>query len=99
MPGRETILVQEGQMALHTRLTKRLGVRHPMVLAPMGFVSGGALAAAVSRAGGLGLIGAGYGEADWMRREFQHAAGTRVGIGFINWSLARQPALLDLALG
>jgi nitronate monooxygenase len=64
----------------------------------MGFISGGALAAAVSRAGGLGLIGAGYGDAGWIRREFDHARGARVGIGFITWSLARQPGLLDLAL-
>jgi len=69
-----------------------------LVLAPMGLVSGGALAAAVSRAGGLGLIGGGYGDADWMRREFQQAEGARVGIGFITWSLAKQPELLDLAL-
>ena len=69
-----------------------------LVLAPMGFVSGGALAAAVSQAGGLGLIGGGYGDADWIRREFKQAADTRVGIGFITWSLARQPQLLDLAL-
>lgn len=79
-------------------ITGVLGIRKPVVLAPMGSVSGGALAAAVSRAGGLGLIGAGYGDADWIRREFQRAAGERVGIGFITWSLARQPALLDLAL-
>jgi nitronate monooxygenase len=69
-----------------------------VVLAPMGFVTGGALAAAVSRAGGLGLIGAGYGDAGWIRREYELARGARVGIGFITWSLARQPQLLDLAL-
>ena len=69
-----------------------------LVLAPMGFVSGGGLAAAVSRAGGLGLIGAGYGDADWIRCEFQQAEGVRVGVGFITWSLAKQPQLLDLAL-
>src|SRR6266850_837204 len=69
-----------------------------LVLAPMGLVSGGALAAAVSCAGGLGLIGGGYGDADWMRREFRQAEGARVGIGFITWSLAKQPELLDLAL-
>jgi nitronate monooxygenase len=79
-------------------ITKRLGIDKPVVLAPMGFISGGALAAAVSRAGGLGLIGAGYGDAGWIRREFDHARGARVGIGFITWSLARQPGLLDLAL-
>ena len=75
-----------------------LGVEKPLVLAPMGFVSGGALAAAVSHAGGLGLIGAGYGDAEWIRREFEQAKGARVGIGFITWSLARQPRLLDFAL-
>jgi nitronate monooxygenase len=79
-------------------ITDVLGMAKPLVLAPMGFVSGGALAAAVSRAGGLGLIGGGYGDADWIRREFQRAEGARVGIGFITWSLARQPGLLDLAL-
>jgi nitronate monooxygenase len=75
-----------------------LGIAKPLVLAPMGFVSGGALAAAVSRAGGLGLIGGGYGDADWIRREFKQAEGAHVGIGFITWSLAQQPELLDLAL-
>ena len=77
---------------------KLLGIGKPVVLAPMGMVTGGALAAAVSRAGGLGLIGAGYGDADWIRREFDLARGARVGIGFITWSLAKQPQLLDLAL-
>jgi nitronate monooxygenase len=76
-----------------------LGMQKPLVLAPMGFVSGGALAAAVAQAGGLGLIGAGYGDAEWIRREFGEAKGVRVGIGFITWSLAQNPALLDLALG
>jgi nitronate monooxygenase len=80
-------------------ITALLGIEKPLVLAPMGFVSGGALAAAVSQAGGLGLIGAGYGDAGWIRREFGEARGARVGVGFITWSLAKNPALLDLALG
>jgi nitronate monooxygenase len=80
-------------------MTGVLGVEKPLVLAPMGFVSGGSLAAAVSGAGGLGLIGAGYGDADWIRREFAQANGVRVGVGFITWSLAKSPQLLDLALG
>jgi DegV family protein with EDD domain len=45
-----------GAMLLRTRLTERLGLRHPIVLAPMAFAAGGRLAAAVSAAGGLGLI-------------------------------------------
>jgi NAD(P)H-dependent flavin oxidoreductase YrpB (nitropropane dioxygenase family) len=39
-----------------TRLTELLGIRHPVVQAAMGYVSGPGLAAATSNAGGLGLI-------------------------------------------
>jgi len=42
-------------MTLRTRLTERLDLEHPVISAPMAFVAGGALAAAVSRAGGLGF--------------------------------------------
>ncbi|HTV46153.1 MAG TPA: nitronate monooxygenase, partial [Stellaceae bacterium] len=85
-------------MALRTRLTERLGIRHPVLLAPMGYVSGGALAAAVSAAGGLGLIGGGYAEADWLERELAAAGNQRVGCGFITWALAERPGTLDLGL-
>lgn len=85
-------------MALRTRLTERLGIRHPVLLAPMGYVAGGALAAAVSAAGGFGLIGGGYAEADWLEREFTAAGNQRIGCGFITWALARTPDTLDLAL-
>jgi nitronate monooxygenase len=85
-------------MTLTTPLTELLDIRHPVLLAPMEKVSGGALAAAVSNAGGLGLIGGGYGDAEWLEAEFARAGAARVGVGFITWSLARQPALLDLAL-
>ncbi|MGH6675070.1 MAG: nitronate monooxygenase, partial [Xanthobacteraceae bacterium] len=44
-------------MTLRTRLTEKLGLRHPVLLAPMGGIAGGRLAGAVSEAGGLGLIG------------------------------------------
>lgn len=79
---------------LTNRLTRALKIRHPIVLAPMAFASGGALAAAVSRAGGLGLIGGGYGDADWLEEQFVAANGERVGVGFITWSLQKSPALL-----
>src|SRR5471030_712526 len=64
----------------------------------MAFSAGGKLAAAVSTAGGLGLIGGGYGDADWLKRELGEAGNARVGCGFITWSLAKHPALLDLVL-
>jgi nitronate monooxygenase len=84
--------------ALATRLTESFGIEHPILLAPMAMVSGGWLAAAVTSAGGLGLIGGGYGDADWLRREFDLAEGTRVGCGFITWSAAQKPELLEQAL-
>lgn len=46
-------------MAIQTRLTELLGIRHPVMLAGMGGVSYSALVAAVSEAGGLGCMGAG----------------------------------------
>lgn len=85
-------------MTLHTRLTRMLGIAHPILLAPMGGVSGGRLAASVSEAGGLGIIGGGYGDPDWLAREQAAAGNARVGSGFITWSLARQPATLERAL-
>ena len=45
-------------MALTTRLCGLLGVRHPILLAGMGRASTPELAAAVSNAGGLGVLGA-----------------------------------------
>jgi nitronate monooxygenase len=64
----------------------------------MGFIGGGRLAAAVSNAGGLGLIGGGYGDPDWLDREFEAAGNARVGCGFITWALAERPVLLDRVL-
>jgi nitronate monooxygenase len=85
-------------MSLQTPLTDLLGIRHPIIQAPMAFGAGGALAAAVTRGGGLGLIGGGYGEQDWLEEQYQAAGNARFGVGFITWSLARQPQLLDGAL-
>jgi nitronate monooxygenase len=53
----------------------------------------------VSEAGGLGIIGGGYADPDWLAREREAAGNARVGSGFITWSLARRPATLDIALG
>ena len=83
-------------MTVQTRFTERFGIEHPIVSAPMDLVATAELATAVSRAGGLGLIGGGYGDAEWLRRELAAAAGTRVGCGFITWSI--DAGLLDIAL-
>jgi nitronate monooxygenase len=85
-------------LTLKTRLTERLELKHPVLSAPMAFAGGGKLAAAVSGAGGLGLIGGGYGDADWLEEQFREAGNAAVGCGFITWSLAEAPHLLDLVL-
>eukprot|EP00667_Euglena_gracilis_P020351 EG_transcript_22015 len=79
---------------LSTRLTERWGLQCPIVSAPMALASGGKLAASVSRAGGLGLIGGGYGDKAWLEEQFAVAGTERVGVGFITWTLQKAPALL-----
>jgi nitronate monooxygenase len=83
---------------LKTRLTEFLSIDHPVISAPMAFAASGKLAAAVSAGGGLGLIGGGYGDASWLEQAFEEAGNQPVGAGFITWSLAENPSLLDLVL-
>src|SRR5215207_2362684 len=85
-------------MAWSNRVAGSLGIEYPVLLAPMDLVASGTLASAVSQAGGLGLNGGGYGDADWLEREFAAAGNSRVGCGFITWSLEKKPELLDVAL-
>ena len=98
-------------MALTTAFTDLLGLRHPIAQAPLGGSAGGALAAAVSRAGGLGMLGAAFGDAEWLDREAPIvAAGTGGpwGIGFLTWAidadaieraLAYEPRAVMLSFG
>ncbi len=82
-----------------TALTEMFGLNHPIVLGPMGAVAGGRLAAAVSNAGGLGLVGGGYGDPAWLRTELSRVtedARRPWGVGLITWSIDRR--VLDLAL-
>jgi nitronate monooxygenase len=89
-------------MALRTAFTELVGVRHPIVLAPMGGSAGGALAAAVSNAGGLGLLGGGNGNLQWLERELPLVAeGTAApwGVGFQSWAVDQDTVSLALAYG
>jgi nitronate monooxygenase len=89
------------EMSIDTSLTALLGIMHPILLAPMDVVSGARLTAAVSSAGGFGILGGGYGEKVWLEQEtskLKRRAAAPFGIGFITWSLAKQPELLDIAL-
>ncbi|MEV6111118.1 nitronate monooxygenase [Streptomyces sp. NPDC052109] len=99
-------------MALSTAFTQLLGVEHPIALAPMGGSAGGALTAAVSRGGGLGLLGSGRGDRDWLTRELPLVAAERAGkpwgVGFqawatevatVEWTLEHGPAAVMLSFG
>lgn len=87
---------------LSNSLTRLLGIEHPILLAAMDLVADARLTRAVSDAGGFGILGGGYGDAAWLEREISLLTTPRserpFGVGFITWSLARQPGLLDLTL-
>lgn len=86
-------------MPIATSLTKLLGIKHPILLAPMAMIAGSRLAGAVSEAGGFGILGGGYGDRSWLEAETAKLKGFEpFGIGFITWSLAKHPELLDIAL-
>ncbi|MDZ4267280.1 MAG: nitronate monooxygenase [Mycobacterium sp.] len=78
-----------------------MGLEAPIVNAPMGGVAGGALAAAVSRAGGLGMVGMGSaGSPERLEAELRHLSGLDrpFGIGLVDWVVSQKPRLLDVAL-
>ena len=81
-----------------TKLTRKFGIKHPIIQAPMALAAGGKLAATISDAGGLGLIGGAYGDADWLDEQFDAAGNQPIGCGFITWSLLQKPHLLDQVL-
>jgi Nitronate monooxygenase len=58
--GQSRDVVASDGSIIRTRLTQHFGIRHPVVGAPMAYFAGGTLAAAVSRVGGLGIVGGGY---------------------------------------
>lgn len=89
---------RDPQPRLSTPLTDLLAIDHPVLLAPMDGAAGGRLAAAVSNAGGLGVLGGGYPDPAWLRRQFALAGDARVGVGFITFALDRAPPALDVAL-
>src|SRR5260370_2500142 len=56
---------------MRNRLTDLLGVEHPVLQAPMGYIARAQLASAVSNAGGLGIIETSSGQLDQVRGEIE----------------------------
>jgi nitronate monooxygenase len=89
------------------RFTAAFSLSTPIALAPMALATGGTLAAACARAGAMALVGGGYGDLEWTRREYRTAATllkgdqaclSRLGCGFISWKLAEDQSALDWLL-
>ena len=56
---------------IRTPMTQLLGIEHPIILAGMGNVSLAEIVAAVSNAGGLGVLGGGFLPPEELRREIR----------------------------
>ena len=60
-------------MTIRTRVTDLLGIEHPILQGGMAWTATAELAAAVSNAGGLGVIGAGHMPTDLLREQIRNA--------------------------
>lgn len=58
---------------MKTRITELLGIEYPIIQGAMAWIADGGLAAAVSEAGGLGIIAGGAAPTDYIRGEIQKA--------------------------
>ena len=88
---------------LNTYLTDQLGLRYPIIGAPMAGVAGGTLARAITLAGGLGCIGIGITTPlSYVEEQAAIARGqdnARFGLGLIAWVIEKRPDLFEAALG
>lgn len=78
-----------------------MGLTVPIVNAPMGGAAGGRLAAAVARAGGLGMVGMGSSATvEALSTELAAVRGLDrpFGVGLVHWVMTAQPELLETAL-
>ena len=80
---------------MHNTLTSLLGIQVPVIGAPMAKASEADLCAAVAKAGGIGIIGAGYMDPTKLSKVYtaardqlqrRDAAHTAIGVGLFNHS-------------
>jgi enoyl-[acyl-carrier protein] reductase II len=69
--AQRTAPAEAGDPGIRTRVSEALGVRLPIVQAPMGWIARAQLASAVSNAGGMGIIETSSGELDAVRDEIR----------------------------
>ena len=63
----------ESIVKMKTEITELLGIEYPIIQGGMAWVAEYHLAAAVSEAGGLGIIGAASAPPEWVREQIQKA--------------------------
>lgn len=90
-----------------TRLCELLGIDYPIIQGGMGLIAGAELAAAVSEAGGLGIISPNAGEPDWgkvavnLREQIRKAKGLTdkpFGVNFPIHMIGEERSLIDIAI-
>lgn len=82
---------------LHTPLCDRLGIRLPIIQAPMPSASTPALVAAVSNAGALGSFGSNLSQPETMVRDAEAARALTRAPFNMNLFVSKQPAEIDAA--
>lgn len=85
---------------IQNSLTDLLGVEHPIIQAPMGWIARSQLASAVSNAGGLGIIETSSGELDTIKEEIKKMKtltdkpfGVNIALAFV-----RDPSIAQLVI-
>jgi enoyl-[acyl-carrier protein] reductase II len=71
----------------HSRICKMLAIEYPLLQGAMAWIAGGRLAAAVSEAGAMGVIGTGSMNAQWLKEQIHIAR-----------SLSKKPFAVNLML-
>ena len=85
---------------LTTRLTQKLGIRHPIVQAPIGSLASPALAAAVCNAGGLGMLAMPFQPPEFVRAQIRLTRTMTLQPFGVNFIIAiATPQALDAQLG
>jgi enoyl-[acyl-carrier protein] reductase II len=87
-------------MTISNRVTALLGVEHPIIQAPMGWIARARLASAVSNAGGMGIIETSSGDLTAVRdeiRQMRDLTDRPFGVN-IALSYLRDPSIVDFVV-
>jgi enoyl-[acyl-carrier protein] reductase II len=87
-------------MSINNRITDLLGVEHPIVQAPMGWIARAQLASAVSNAGGMGIIETSSGELGAIREEIasmRRLTSKPFGVNIAN-TFVKDPTIIEFVI-